>query len=51
MFSVLEHKEGAERLEKVTNGASESAAIHTLLYDNRHKTFDQVAEDHNLSLS
>ena len=51
LLSVLDHKQGAGRPEKVTDGTLESAAIRTLLYEERHKTFKQVAEDHDIPLA
>ncbi len=47
----LDHKQREGRPEKVTDGTLESAAIRTLLYEERHKTFKQVAEDHDILLA
>ncbi len=51
LLSVLDHKQGAGQPEKVTNATLESAAIWTLLYKEQHKTFKQVAEDHDIPLA
>lgn len=51
LLSVLDLNQGAGRPEKFTDGTLESAAIRTLLYDERHKTFEQVAEDHDIPLA
>ena len=50
-LSVLEHKACVGWPEKVTNGIQESAAIRNLLYENRNKIVQNVAEDHNISLA
>lgn len=51
LLSVLEHKTGAGPPEKITDGTQESAAIRNLLYKERNKTFEQVADDHDIPLA
>ena len=51
LLSVLEHKAGAGRPNKVTDDTQESATVRNLLYEKCNKTFKQVAEDHNISLA
>lgn len=51
LLAVLDHKEGAGRLPKVVDGTTESAAVRTVLYEERHKTFKEAAEDHGIDLA